>query len=63
MHVKVQRTLSSPRWNGLRCPELVTGLRKQVEVVVVATDVHGNLPMMGHVAGRAAHLVTMVKLG
>ena len=45
-------------WNGPRCPELVAGLRKQVKVLVMATDVHGNLPTMGHVTGRAAHPVT-----
>ena len=58
--VKVWKTLSSPRWNGPRCPELVTGSRKQVEVAVMATDVHGNLPMMGHMTRRAAYLVTVV---
>ena len=58
MCVKVWRTLSLPRWNGLRCPKLVAGLRKQVEVIVMATDVHRNLPMMGHMTGRAAHPVT-----
>jgi len=30
----------------------------QVEVVVMATDVHGNLSRMGHMTGRAAHPVT-----
>ena len=45
-------------WNGPRCPELVAGSRKQVEVVMMATDVHGNLSRMGHVTGRAAHPVT-----
>ena len=61
MHVKGRITSSSPRWNRLRCPELVTGSRKQVEVIVVATDIHGNLPTMGHMTVRAAHPVTMRK--
>jgi hypothetical protein len=33
--VKDRITSSSPRWNGVRCPELVAGSRKQVEVVVM----------------------------
>jgi len=46
------------RWNGARCPELVAGSGKHVVVVVMSTDVHGNLPMMGHVTRRAAHPIT-----
>jgi len=45
-------------WSRPRCPELVAGSRKQVEVVMMATDVHGNLSRMGHMTGRAAHPVT-----
>jgi len=38
--LKLRITLSSPRWNGARCPELVAGSGKQVEVVLmVAYDV------------------------
>jgi hypothetical protein len=51
---------SSPRWSRPGCPKLVAGSGKQVEVVVMATDVHENLPMMGHVTGRAVYLVTAV---
>ena len=58
MRVKVRSTLSSPRWNGARCPELVAGSGKHVVVVVMSTNVHGNLPMMGHVTRRAAHPIT-----
>ena len=46
------------RWNGARCPELVAGLGKHVVVVVMSTDVHGNLSTMGHVTRRAAHPIT-----
>ena len=59
MCVKVRSTLSSPRWNGARCPELVTGSGKHVVVVVMSTNVHGNLPTMGHMTRRAAHPITM----
>ena len=37
----------------MRCLELVAGSRKQVEVRMMSTDVHGNLSRMGHVTGRA----------
>ena len=46
------------RWNGVRCPELVAGSGKHIVVMVMSTDVHGNLPMMGHVTRRAAHPIT-----
>ena len=62
MRVKVRSTLSSPRWNGARCPELVAGSGKHVVVVVMSTNVHGNLPMMGHMTRRAAHPITLVDL-
>ena len=50
------------RWNGARCPELVAGSGKHVVVVVMSTDVHGNLPTMGHVTRRAAHPITCTPL-
>jgi len=31
------------RWNGARCPELVAGSGKQVEVVVMSNDVQEYL--------------------
>jgi hypothetical protein len=36
------------RWSRPRCPELVAGSGKQVEVVIVSTDVQ-EVSMMGHV--------------
>ena len=57
MRVKVRSTLSSPRWSRPRCPELVAGSGKHIEVVM-STDIHGNLPTMGHVTRRAAHPIT-----
>jgi hypothetical protein len=41
------------RWSRPGCPELVAGSGKQVEVRMMATDVHGNLSRMGHVTRRA----------
>ena len=40
--------------------ELVAGSGKHVGIVVVSTDIHGNLPTKGHVIGRAAHPITPV---
>ena len=37
---KGRMTLSSPRWSRPRCPELVTGSRKQVEVVVMGLTMY-----------------------
>jgi len=36
------------RWNGARCPELVAGLGKQVEVVMWSNDVQ-EVSTIGHV--------------
>jgi len=55
-------TLSSPRWSGPRCLELVAGSRKQVVVVVMAMYEHGNLCRQGHVTRRAAHPITCTPL-
>ena len=37
---KGRMTLSSPRWSRPRCPELVAGSRKQVEVVVMGLTMY-----------------------
>ena len=50
------------RWSGPRCPELVAGSRKQVEVMIEAMYEHGNVSTKGHVTRRAAHPITCTPL-
>jgi len=46
--VRHMRPSTCGRWNGARCPELVAGSGKQVEVVVMSNDVQ-EVSTMGHV--------------
>jgi len=46
--LKLRITLSSPRWSRPRCPELVAGSGKHVEVVMWSNDVQ-EVSTIGHV--------------